>query len=116
MKKTILILSLLLAITSQLRANNTVTKNYNFGNIKSIEASSIFAIEVTQGNAKGVRIKCDEVYEKHLDIRCSQGELKLSLTPNARIERNRNEKDQIGIKYICRCRQLRNWTCREHHL
>ena len=98
MKKTILILSLLLAITSQLCANNTVTKNYNFGNIKSIEASSIFAIEVTQGNAKGVRIECDEVYEKHLDIRCSQGELKLSLTPNARIERNRNEKDQIGIK------------------
>ena len=98
MKKTILILSLLLAITSQLCANNTVTKNYNFGNIKSIEASSIFAIEVTQGNAKGVRIECDDIFEKHLDIRCSQGELKLSLTPNARIERNRNEKDQIGIK------------------
>lgn len=98
MKRLALILSALLIMTSSLCANNTVTKNYNFGNIKSIEASSIFAIEVTQGNAKGVRIECDEVYEKHLDIRCSQGELKLSLTPNARIERNRNEKDQIGIK------------------
>ena len=98
MKRLALILSALLIMTSSLCANNTVTKNYNFGNIKSIEASSIFAIEVTQGNAKGVRIKCDEVYEKHLDIRCSQGELKLSLTPNARIERNRNQKDQIGIK------------------
>lgn len=98
MKRLALILSALLIITSSLCANNTVTKNYNFGNIKSIEASSIFTIEVTQGNAKGVRIECDDIYEKHLDIRCSQGELKLSLTPNARIERNRNEKDQIGIK------------------
>lgn len=98
MKRLALILSALLIMTSSLCANNTVTKNYNFGNIKSIEASSIFAIEVTQGNAKGVRIECDDIYEKHLDIRCSQGELKLSLTPNARIERNRNEKDQIGIK------------------
>lgn len=98
MKKTILILCVLLAITSQLCANNTVTKNYNFGNIRSIEASSIFAIEVTQGNAKGVRIECDEVFAEHLDIRYSDGELKLSLTPNARIERNRKEKDQIGIK------------------
>ena len=104
MKKTILILSLLLAITSQLCANNTVTKNYNFGNIKSIEASSIFAIEVTQGNAKGVRIECDEVYEKHLDIRCSQGELKLSLThcPLAYILRKKLRKKGIskGFKVV----------------
>lgn len=98
MKRLALILSAMLIMTSSLCANNTVTKNYNFGNIKSIEASSIFAIELTQGNAKGVRIECDEVYEKYLDVRYSQGELELSLKPNARIERNRNQKDQIGIK------------------
>ena len=33
-------------------AQNTLTKEYDFGKITKIEASSIFDIEVTQGNTK----------------------------------------------------------------
>lgn len=98
MKKLLVTLSLLFIVTSSFCTNGSITKNYNFGRITSIEASSIFSIEVTQGNARGVRIECDEIYEKYLLVRCSEGELKLSLTPNTYIERNRHQKDQIGIK------------------
>lgn len=95
MKKIALIISVLLIMTSSLCANNTVTRNYDFGKITSIEAGSIFSIEITQGNEKGVRIECDEVFAEHLDIKYSDGELKLALKPNSRIDAKR---DNQGIK------------------
>ncbi len=98
MKKIALIISVLLFFASQLCANNTVTRNYNFGKITSIEAGSIFSIEVTQGNGKGVRIECDDIYKDILDIKYHQGELKLALLPNSKINRKNHEKNQIGIK------------------
>lgn len=95
MKKIALIISVLLIMTSSLCANNTVTRNYDFGKITSIEAGSIFSIEITQGNEKGVRIECDEVFAEHLDIKYSDGELKLALKPNTRID---TKGDNQGIK------------------
>ena len=95
MKKIALIISALLIVTSSLCANNTVTRNYDFGKITSIEAGSIFSIEITQGNEKGVRVECDEVFAEHLDIKYSDGELKLALKPNSRIDAKR---DNQGIK------------------
>ena len=95
MKKIALIISALLIVTSSLCANNTVTRNYNFGKITSIEAGSIFSIEITQGNEKGVRVECDEVFAEHLDIKYSDGELKLALKPNSSIDAKR---DNQGIK------------------
>ena len=95
MKKIALIISALLIVTSSLYANNTVTRNYDFGKITSIEAGSIFSIEITQGNEKGVRVECDEVFAEHLDIKYSDGELKLALKPNSSIDAKR---DNQGIK------------------
>lgn len=95
MKRIALIISALLIVTSSLFANNTVTRNYDFGKITSIEAGSIFSIEITQGNEKGVRVECDEVFAEHLDIKYSDGELKLALKPNSRIDAKR---DNQGIK------------------
>ena len=95
MKKIALIISVLLIMTSSLCANNTVTRNYDFGKITSIEAGSIFSIEITQGNEKGVRVECDEVFAEHLDIKYSDGELKLALKPNTRID---TKGDNQGIK------------------
>ena len=95
MKKIALIISALLIVTSSLCANNTVTRNYDFGKITSIEAGSIFSIEITQGNEKGVRVECDEVFAEHLDIKYSDGELKLALKPNSSIDAKR---DNQGIK------------------
>ena len=93
MKKTLMLLAILQIVTLSLFANGTVTKKYDFGSIKSIEAGSIFSIEVTEGNEKGVTIVCDEAYEEHIEVKYFQGELILSMKPNVKMLNNKE-----GIK------------------
>ena len=93
MKKTLILLAVLQIVTLSLFANSTVTKKFDFGTIKSIEAGSIFSIEVTEGNEKGVTIVCDEAYEEHIEVKYFQGELILSMKPNVKMLNNKE-----GIK------------------
>ena len=93
MKKTLMLLAVLQIVTLSLFANNTITKKYDFGSIKGIEAGSIYEIEVTEGNQRGVTIVCDEAYEEHLDVKYFQGELILSMKPNVKMIKNKH-----GIK------------------
>ena len=93
MKKTLMLLAILQFVTLSLFANNTITKKYDFGAIKSIEASSIYEIEVTEGTEKGVTIVCDAAYEEHLEVKYFQGELILAMKPNMKMINNKE-----GIK------------------
>ena len=72
MKKSLILLAILQIVTLSLFAGNTVTKKYDFGTIKSIDAGSIYEIEVTEGNQKGVTIVYDSAYEGHLEVKYFQ--------------------------------------------
>ena len=69
MKKSFILLAILQIVTLSLFANGTITKRYDFGTVKSIEAGSIYQIEVTEGNQKGVTIVCDSAYEEYLEVK-----------------------------------------------
>ena len=85
MKKSFILLAILQFVTLSLFANNTITKRYDFGTIKSIDASSIYEIEVTEGTEKGVTIVCDAAYEGRLDVKYFQGELILAMKTNVQM-------------------------------
>ena len=93
MKKSFILLAILQIVTLSLFADNTITKKYDFGTIKSIDAGSIYEIEVTEGNQKGVTIVYDAVYEGHLEVKYFQGELILGMKPNVKMINNKE-----GIK------------------
>ena len=93
MKKSLILLAVLQIATLSLFAGNTITKRYDFGTIKSIDAGSIYEIEVTEGNQKGVTIVCDSAYEGHLEVKYFQGELILAMKPNVQMINNKE-----GIK------------------
>ena len=88
MKKSFILLAILQIVTLSLFANSTITKKYDFGTIKSIDASSIYEIEVTEGHQKGVTIVCDSAYEGHLEVKYFQGELILAMKPNVQMINN----------------------------
>ena len=94
MKKILFTLALLHIVTLSFCTTGTITKNYNFKTVKSIDASSIYEIEIVQGNQEGVTIICDEAYEEYIDIRYHMGELTLAMKPNIRMVK----KDNAGIK------------------
>ena len=93
MKKSFILLAILQIVTLSLFANGTITKRYDFGTVKSIEAGSIFEIEVTEGSQKGVTIVCDQAYEDYLEVKYLQGELILGMKPNVKMINNKE-----GIK------------------
>ena len=93
MKKSFILLAILQIVTLSLFANGTITKRYDFGTVKSIEAGSIYQIEVTEGNQKGVTIVCDSAYEEYLEVKYFQGELVLAMKPNMKMINNKE-----GIK------------------
>lgn len=93
MKKRFMLLAVLQIVTLSLFAGNTITKKYDFGAIRSIDAGSIYQIEVTEGSEKGVTIVCDAEYEEHLDVKYFQGELILAMKPNVKMLNNKE-----GIK------------------
>lgn len=97
MKRFFLSLAVLAIGTVSLFAQNTLTKEYNFGKITGIDASSVYEIEVTQGNSGKVTIEYDEVFEDRLIVRYNSGELELGIESKQNIFRNDN-KAKSGIK------------------
>ena len=101
MKKRIILLAVLQITALSLFAGNTITKNYNFGTVRSIDAGSIFDIEVTEGSQKGITIICDSAYEEYLDVKYFQGELVLSMKPNVKmISKNEGVKVYLQMPTI----------------
>lgn len=96
MKRFFLTLAIMAIGTLSAFAQNTLTKEYNFGKITKIEASSIYQIEVTQGNTKKVTVVYDEIFKDRLEITGTLGKLNLDLT-DAPFKRD-NSKKNAGIK------------------
>lgn len=96
MKKILFTLALVATAALSAFAQNTLTKEYNFGRITEIEASSIFNIEVVQGDTKTVKVVYDEIFAERLEISCEDEKLELELT-NAPFKRD-NSKNNAGIK------------------
>ena len=96
MKRFFLSLAITAIGTLSAFAQNTLTKEYDFGKITKIEASSIFQIEVTQGNTKKVTVVYDEIFKERLEITGTLGKLSLDLT-DAVFKRD-NSKKNAGIK------------------
>ena len=96
MKRLFLALAIMAIGTLSAFAQNTLTKEFDFGKITKIEASSIYQIEVTQGNTKKVTVVYDEIFKDRLEISCTLGKLSLNLT-DAVFKRN-NSKKNAGIK------------------
>ena len=93
MKKSFILIIFLHLATMSLYAGNTVTKRYDFYTIKSIDASSIYEIEVSEGDEKGVTIVYDSELEKCLEVKFLNGELILATNSKAKRIRSTN-----GIK------------------
>ena len=60
MKRFFLSLAVLVIGTVSLFAQKALTKEYNFGKITSIDASSIYELEVTHGNSGKVTVEYDD--------------------------------------------------------
>lgn len=97
MKRFFLSLAVLAIGTVSLFAQNTLTKEYNFGKITGIDASSIYEIEVTQGNSGQVKVVYDEVFEDRLIVRYNGGELELGIESKQNIFRNNKAKSGIKV-------------------
>ena len=97
MKRFFLSLAIMAIGTVSLFAQNILTKEYNFGKITSIDASSVYDIEVTQGNSGKVTVEYDEVFKERLIVRYNGGELELAIESKQNIFRN-NKKSNNGIK------------------
>ncbi len=96
MKRFILSLAVLAMGTVSLIAQNTLTKEYNFGKIIGIDAGSIYEIEVTQGNSGKVKIVYDKVFEDRLIVKYDNGNLELGIESKQDVFRN--NKSNNGIK------------------
>ncbi len=100
MKKTLMLLAVLQIVTLSLFAGNTITKKYNFGAVKSIDAGSIYEIEVIEGKQKEVTIVCDPSLQEHLDVKYFHGELVLSMKPNTKIVNGEGVKVYLQMETI----------------
>ena len=76
-------------------AQNKLTKEYKFGKITSIEASSVYDIEVTQGNSGTVKVVYDEFFKDRLMVNYINGKLNLEVASTKMRNNNRNIE---GIK------------------
>ncbi len=94
MKKILFTLAFLHIMTLSFCATKTITKNYNFDSVKSIDAGSIYDIQIIKGNEKGVKIICDQAYEEYLEVKYHMGELSLAMKPNMKMIKG----DNAGIK------------------
>lgn len=98
MKKTLIVIIVLHILTFSSYAGNTVTKRYDFDTIKSIDASSIYEIEVTAGHEKGVTIVYDSTLEKCIEVKCMNGELILAM--NSKVNNSKGIKVYLQMPTI----------------
>ena len=95
MKRFFFTLAIIAVAAISAIAQNTLTKVYSFGEITSIEANSIYDIEVTQGNSGTVKIVYEDYYKDRLIVKYYNGKLNLGITPTKGRSNHRNTE---GIK------------------
>lgn len=95
MKRFFFTLAIVAVATISAIAQNKLTKEYKFGKITSIEASSIYDIEVTQGNSGTVKVVYDEFFKDRLMVNYINGKLNLEVASTKMRNNNRNIE---GIK------------------
>lgn len=95
MKRFFFTLAIIAVATISAIAQNKLTKEYKFGKITSIEASSVYDIEVTQGNSGTVKVVYDEFYKDRLMVNYINGKLNLEVASTKMRNNNRNIE---GIK------------------
>lgn len=95
MKRFFFTLAIIAVATISAIAQNKLTKEYKFGKITSIEASSVYDIEVTQGNSGTVKVVYDEFFKDRLMVNYINGKLNLEVASTKM--RNNNRKIE-GIK------------------
>lgn len=97
MKKLFLTMAVLTTMAFTVQAQNLLTKEYDLGKITSIDASSVYNIEVTKGDSQKVTIEYDEAYKDRLIVKYYNGKLELAIEPAKGLLKNIN-KPQNGIK------------------
>ena len=95
MKRFFFTLAIIAVATISAIAQNKLTKEYKFGKITSIEASSVYDIEVTQGNSGTVKVVYDEFFKDRLMVNYINGKLNLEVASTKMRNNNRNIE---GIK------------------
>ncbi len=95
MKRFFFTLAIIAVATISAIAQNKLTKEYKFGKITSIEASSVYDIEVTQGNSGIVKVVYDEFFKDRLMVNYINGKLNLEVASTKMRNNNRNIE---GIK------------------
>lgn len=91
MKRVLLALAIMAIGTLSATAQNTLTKVYNFGEITSIKAGSIYDIEVTKGNSGKITINYDEVFQDKLIVKYVNGKLYLSVDTDKMTSKERRK-------------------------
>lgn len=95
MKRFFFTLAIIAVAAISAIAQNKLTKEYKFGKITSIEASSVYDIEVTQGNSGTVKVVYDEIFKDRLMVNYINGKLNLEVASTKMRNNNRNIE---GIK------------------
>lgn len=95
MKRFFFTLAIVAVASISAIAQNKLTKEYKFGKITSIEASSVYDIEVTQGNSGTVKVVYDEFFKDRLMVNYINGKLNLEVASTKMRNNNRNIE---GIK------------------
>ena len=95
MKRFFFTLAIVAVASISAIAQNKLTKEYKFGKITSIEASSVYDIEVTQGNSGTVKVVYDELFKDRLIVNYNSGKLNLEVASTKMRNNNRNIE---GIK------------------
>lgn len=86
-------------------AQNKLTKEYKFGKITSIEASSVYDIEVTKGNSGTVKVVYDEFFKDRLMVNYINGKLNLEV---ASTKMRNNDRKIEGIKVYLQMPTIEN--------
>lgn len=105
MKRFFFTLAIIAVATISAIAQNKLTKEYKFGKITSIEASSVYDIEVTQGNSGTVKVVYDEIFKDRLMVNYINGKLNLEVASTKMRNNNRNIE---GIKVYLQMPTIEN--------
>ncbi len=105
MKRFFFTLAIIAVAAISAIAQNKLTKEYKFGKITSIEASSVYDIEVTQGNSGTVKVVYDEIFKDRLMVNYINGKLNLEVASTKMRNNNRNIE---GIKVYLQMPTIEN--------
>lgn len=105
MKRFFFTLAIIAVAAISAIAQNKLTKEYKFGKITSIEASSVYDIEVTQGNSGTVKVVYDEFFKDRLMVNYINGKLNLEVASTKMRNNNRNIE---GIKVYLQMPTIEN--------